>query len=242
MKIMLFFFMLIFSSINLLSQSCTVNVDSLKGQYTGGCKKGIAEGTGTATGTDSYSGDFKNGYPDGEGKYTWRNGSWYEGNWKKGVFDGNGTFSKVDENKPDSAILLTGFWIKGNYIGKNRKPFSVKELTNGISQANIRKMRSTGAEITIVVKSITAGGSSISSPILPKPMLIEITPFEGRFQQRIDNENSSPVTNSYILRGVTFPYHCILSFKTQAQSLHEEKVEIEIAETADWFIEINIDN
>jgi len=50
-----------------LSQSCEVKVDSLKGQYTGGCRKGLANGNGTATGIDSYTGDFKNGYPEGEG-------------------------------------------------------------------------------------------------------------------------------------------------------------------------------
>src|SRR6185503_19686974 len=74
-----------------LSQSCEVKVDSLKGQYTGGCRKGLANGNGTATGIDSYTGDFKNGYPEGEGKYTWKNGSTYEGSWKHGLFDGKGT-------------------------------------------------------------------------------------------------------------------------------------------------------
>ena len=61
---------------NIFSQPCSVNVDSLKGQYVGSCKKGKADGKGTATGVDSYIGNFKKGYPDGYGKYTWKNGIW----------------------------------------------------------------------------------------------------------------------------------------------------------------------
>ena len=72
-----------FFTTGLLSQSCAVSVEALKGQYTGGCKNGKAEGTGTAAGIDSYTGSFKNGYPDGQGKYTWRNGDWYDGFGKK---------------------------------------------------------------------------------------------------------------------------------------------------------------
>ena|ERR1043165_941939 len=85
------------------SQSCKVYVDSLKGQYTGGCQHGKANGYGTAIGVDTYTGNFKDGYPEGEGKYTWKNGTWYDGNWKRGLFEGNGTFNKIDEAHPDSA-------------------------------------------------------------------------------------------------------------------------------------------
>ena len=96
------------------SQSCIVSIDSLKGQYKGGCKHGKAHGFGTAIGSGSYTGNFKNGYPAGEGKYIWRNGTWYDGNWKAGLFDGNGTFNKVSQANPDSFILITGFWQGGN--------------------------------------------------------------------------------------------------------------------------------
>jgi hypothetical protein len=100
------------------SQSCEVKVDSLKGQYSGGCKNGLANGNGTATGTDSYRGNFKNGYPDGEGKYTWKNGSTYEGSWKKGVFDGMGTLKKVSNT--DDTIDMSGFWSEGTYMANTK--------------------------------------------------------------------------------------------------------------------------
>src|SRR4026207_2273332 len=102
MKKCMFLFASVFVVSVVLSQSCIVSIDSLKGQYTGSCKHGKANGFGTAIGADSYTGNFKNGYPEGEGKYTWKNGTWYDGSWKQGLFDGNGTFNKVDDVNRDS--------------------------------------------------------------------------------------------------------------------------------------------
>ena len=227
----------------ILSQNCVVSIDSLKGQYTGGCRKGRANGFGTAVGVDSYTGNFKNGYPDGEGKYTWKNGSWFNGNWKDGLFDGNGTFSKIDDSRPDSATLVTGFWQAGRYKGKFQKPFSVTSLTNGINEASVRKIGDK-AEITITVTSTTAGGSSIYMPLLPKPKLISIELVQGLFQQRVDNE-TSPVINRYTLRNVTFPFYAILTFETTGTNplpLPVEKIKIELSELSNWYVQVKIDN
>jgi len=42
-------------------------VPALQGTYDGGCKNGMAQGKGTARGTDTYMGFFKNGLPNGKG-------------------------------------------------------------------------------------------------------------------------------------------------------------------------------
>lgn len=244
MKKLLILFISFFSVSAILSQPCIVSIDSLKGQYTGGCKKGKAEGYGTAIGVDSYTGNFKNGYPDGEGKYTWKNGTWYNGNWKAGLFEGNGTFNKIDRNKPDSATLVTGLWQAGKYIGKFQKPYSVVSLTNGINEVSIRKLRDTKAEITIAVKSTTSGGSSLYMPLLPKPKLVNIELLEGRFQQQADNETST-VTNTYTFRNVTFPFYAIFTFETSGTNplpLPSEKIKVEISETSSWYIQVHIEN
>ena len=241
-KSLLFVGSFFFASV-ILSQNCVVSIDSLKGQYTGGCRKGRSNGFGTAVGVDSYTGNFKNGYPDGEGKYTWKNGSWFNGNWKDGLFDGNGTFSKIDDSRPDSATLVTGFWQAGRYKGKFQKPFSVTSLTNGINEASVRKIGDK-AEITITVTSTTAGGSSIYMPLLPKPKLISIELVQGLFQQRVDNE-TSPVINRYTLRNVTFPFYAILTFETTGTNplpLPVEKIKIELSELSNWYVQVKIDN
>ena len=240
----IFLFASVFSVSVVLSQPCIVSIDSLKGQYTGGCKHGKANGFGTAIGTDSYTGNFKNGYPDGEGKYTWKNGTWYDGSWRAGVFEGNGTFNKVDDVKPDSATLVTGFWQDGKYIGKYQKPYSIVSLTNGISDISARKVGNTKAEITITVTSTTAGGSSLYKPILPKPKLVGIDLLEGRFQQQADNETSN-ITNRYTFRQVTFPFYAIFTFETTGTNpmpLPREKIRVEISESSNWYIQVKIDN
>ena len=63
----------IFCSLYVHAQNCTVVTEALKGTYEGGCKNEKADGTGTAKGEDSYTGEFKNGYPEGKGKYSWKN-------------------------------------------------------------------------------------------------------------------------------------------------------------------------
>ena len=226
------------------AQPCIVTVNALKGSYKGDCRKGKADGMGTATGTDTYTGNFKNGYPDGEGKYTWKNGSTYDGFWKNGLFDGKGTLSKIDDSKTDSLIVITGFWKKGQYTGKYEKPYVVTPLTNNISDINIRKLNTGRAEIILNVKSITSGGTSLSNPIIPKPQLTDIQYIEGRFDQQANDETSSLATNKYTLRGVKFPFHAILTFETTGTSakLHVEKIEVEILESNNWFIQVSIDN
>ena len=241
-KQILLYFVSLFSTTGLLSQSCNVSVDSLKGQYTGDCRKGKAEGKGTAIGIDSYAGNFKNGYPDGQGKYTWKNGSWYEGFWKNGLFEGQGTLNKINNDEPHSAVVLTGFWKKGKYIGRYEKPYIVSSLTNNISDINIRKLNSTTSEITITVKSITGGASTLSNPALPKSRLIDIQTIEGRFDQQVTDETSSTITNKYIFRKVTFPFYAILSFETTGTKLQAEKVRLEIFENCDWYVQVSIDN
>ena len=241
MKIIMIFFGLIFSTTHLLSQSCQVSIDSLKGEYEGDCKKGKAEGKGTAHGIDSYTGHFKNGYPHGQGKYTWKNGSCYEGSWENGLFEGQGTLSRTN-NTTDSAIVLTGYWNKGKFVGRNEKPYIVNLLTNNISDVSVRKLNSTKAEITVTVKNITGGASSFTTPVLPKTRLIGIQMIEGRFEQQAIDETSSSITNRYVFRKVTFPFYAILSFETPSTKLQVEKIRLEIFENCDWYIQVSIDN
>lgn len=259
MKKNLWLLLLILSASVITAQPCAVNIDSLKGRYTGDCKKGVANGMGTATGVDSYTGHFKNGYPEGEGKYTWRNGSWYDGGWKNGLFNGNGTLSKVDDNKPDSATLITGFWEEGKYISNYQKAYTIYGLTNGISDAVLRKAKKTKnliPEITITVKSITGGGSSLGTAgvpapnggsgkgaLLAKPRLKDVQVIQGLFQQLVNNETST-VSNKYILRHVVFPFIAILSFETDGinSPMPIERVRVELTERGDWYVNVSIDN
>ncbi len=103
----------------------------LYGTYIGECKKGLAHGRGLAQGVDSYSGQFKNGLPDGKGTYEWENGEIYEGEWKHGFRNGLGVFSFKINNR-DS--VLDGLWKDDMYMGPEPKPPSI------VSKQNIEKV------------------------------------------------------------------------------------------------------
>ena len=236
---------LLLSASHLLAQNCTVMVAALKGSYTGECKKGIANGNGTAVGIDTYVGNFKNGYPDGKGKYSWKNGDWYDGSWKKGVFEGEGTLHVAKTNTSDTSEMK-GFWSNGKFKGVNKSSFTVDVLSNKISDVNIHKAGKTGEDITIVVKSTTGGGSTllggspiqtettiVSSNTIPKVKLTDIQVLSGSYLTKVDDEYS-PITNKYTLRNVVFPISLYLSFDS-------ERIKVDLFEKANWIIDVKLD-
>jgi hypothetical protein len=219
-------------------------VPALKGDYKGHCVKGKAEGTGTATGIDTYTGNFKKGYPDGQGKYTWKNGDTFEGEWKQGLFHGEGVLRKHDNTSKDSVLVLKGQWNKGKYLGLNSKPYKVNIFSNNVSNVGVRKNGS-GEEILISVKNITGGASTFSSDVLaPKTVLVDIQLVNGMFVQRNVDETSSPIQNKYTLRQVTFPFYAILTFRTIAAGPEKpaERIGVEINEKGSWYVQVSIDN
>jgi len=115
--------------------SCNVLVPNLKGSYSGGCKKGLANGKGEAKGKDRYKGNFKKGYPNGIGTYYWSTGEIYVGEWKKGKRDGEGSFTFKIENRDTT---VSGLWKNDIYAGPMVKSPKVLRVNN-IDQYKIKK-------------------------------------------------------------------------------------------------------
>lgn len=99
------------------TEDCRVLLDDIAGSYEGDCHKRKAHGVGKAIGKDTYEGEFKKGYPDGKGKYTWINGDYYEGTFVKGKREGEGKMVYASVNA-DS--VLTGYWEDDLYQGADR--------------------------------------------------------------------------------------------------------------------------
>lgn len=125
---------------------CKVLMPTISDSYTGECKKGLAHGTGSATGIDSYEGSFSKGLPHGTGKYTWEDGRIYEGDWSKGLRDGKGSmiYPGADEDS-----IVAGIWKKDEYIGKVVIPPYRITKAQGLVRSSIRKVSDVGAGFSL---------------------------------------------------------------------------------------------
>jgi len=117
------------------AQDCNVLLPALQGSYKGGCKNFLAHGKGAAAGKDTYTGNFKNGYPHGHGVYTWSNGDVYEGEWDEGQRKGEGTLH-YRINGVDS--ILSGLWEDDRYMGAKPLPPRIIQKYNVLSTSFTR--------------------------------------------------------------------------------------------------------
>ena len=123
----------VFTDTIIAQTSCRVLLPSISQSYIGDCKRGLADGTGQATGDDFYKGEFVKGLPEGQGTYIWKNGATYEGKWRKGMRDGEGIYIHKYEGR-DS--VLDGEWKEDKYLGKKGLPPYVVEYRNGIGRVS----------------------------------------------------------------------------------------------------------
>jgi hypothetical protein len=141
-----FIFTIAFSNLVFAQQECDVMLESIKGEYIGGCKKGLAHGEGTSTGTDMYSGKFKKGLPHGEGKYTYASGEFYVGNFKEGKKSGMGKFKLAD-----GTIAKEGIWEDDEFIKEQDLPdYKIGMRRNALNVA-IRELGGDENKIDIVL-------------------------------------------------------------------------------------------
>lgn len=134
-----------------LTQSdCEVSLDALKGKYTGDCKKGLANGQGLAQGQDTYEGEFRKGYPHGNGTYTWANGDIYTGEFKKGLKDGKGKWTVGLPGGQTKEQL--GFWLNDKYIGENESPYELQYKSPEVLSVRVQERESASNENALYIE------------------------------------------------------------------------------------------
>lgn len=127
---------------------CMVKMESISGSYTGKCKKGLAQGKGSAEGTDRYTGAFRKGLPHGSGTYTWANGDYYTGEWRFGLKEGEGKLVSGDS-------IVEGVWKEDSYLGnKLIAPYKINRSMY-VTRSSFKKSNSTFNEV--IVKLIRGG-------------------------------------------------------------------------------------
>jgi len=185
------------------SDVCKVMMPSIGESYDGDCKKGLADGNGTAKGIDSYKGAFKKGLPHGNGTYTWANGDNYIGEWKNGMKEGQGKLTKSD------GMVITGYWIKDEYIGVDKQPYQVIQQGADILRVNFRKAADAGnkmemkfvqnhAELPVRITQVNGGFSVIPANTSNFMFIVPIVdfPFQGHLQFDVPGNLSNTVISN----------------------------------------------
>lgn len=212
---MLFMFTPVFSQ-----DDCKVLVPQLSGEYSGKCKKGLANGKGLAKGIDTYKGSFKKGYPDGKGEYRWSTGERYYGSWKEGKRDGVGIYYFTEDNEPKEQ---DGMWIDDKYAGPVPQKPQVSAST-GIERYSIKK-QGDGNRVQITVY--------INGSVTTELQQLNLYGSSGA-------QFVSGGTMGY--ENATFPFTCRISYlawnKTHTQ-LNQKRFEFEIPEPGKWQVTLH---
>jgi hypothetical protein len=160
--VLLFVLILLIAGSGYAQDDCEVKLEAISGTYEGGCKKGLAEGQGTAKGEDTYVGDFKKGLPHGTGTYTWANGDVYEGEFKKGRKEGEGKMwvALPDGQKKEQV----GFWADDEYIGESKNPYEIVNQSPNIMSIRITKTDNSANDGNALFVEILHKGRQQSTP------------------------------------------------------------------------------
>jgi hypothetical protein len=135
---------------------CKVKMPELDGSYLGGCKLGLADGEGTARGNHVYTGEFKNGLPNGTGNYYYSDSQYYSGSFQDGLKEGKGEMHYARKPKPDSVIK--GYWSGDIYRGKKYTTYSFT-TTEVFDQTEISPSSSSGNTVSVEIGT-TSGSPS----------------------------------------------------------------------------------
>lgn len=212
-------------------QTCQVDKESLKGTYTGDCKKNKAHGKGKAVGIDTYEGDFKNGLPDGQGTYTWPNKNTFTGRFEKGFREGKGVMTFKNEGRQDSVV--EGFWKKDIYIGQHEKPWEVYSKTGSVREVQVDYTADKSSRVKVIITNTTGGVSGVGGQ-MPAFKVDNVVVLKGSYQRQTNLESHYKSTETSFI-DIIYPFRIKLQ-------IAREEIELEMFEPGSYTINISINN
>jgi len=221
----------LFSSIA-FSQNCAVKMPSLKGLYTGDCKKGLAHGSGKAIGADTYEGEFKSGLPEGKGTYTWSNGNRFSGEFAAGLKEGKGSLVYKRKSLADS--LVEGVWKKDKYVGLEEACYRLLFKSKKVNELDVEYKEDVFNRISFFITNTSGGAYFVDGTEMPRLRVDEIQIQYGMYGRLFINDNHAKKTES-ILEDVLFPIRFIAL-------IGEEQVEMEFKKPGNYVITLRIND
>lgn len=216
----------------LSAQNCVVEMESLKGTYTGECKKGKASGKGKAVGTDTYEGAFKAGLPEGKGSYIWSNGNRYTGEFAGGLKEGQGTMLYKKESAKDS--IVEGYWKKDVYSGKEDATAKLIFKSKLVTDLETEYKDDRFNRITFFITNTSGGGFFVDGTEMTRMKVNEVQIVYGTYGRLFINDNHAKKTES-VLEDVNYP----IRFKA---IIGEEQVEMEFKKPGSYVITLRIND
>lgn len=220
MKLKLLLVSLIVPLVTYTQPACKVLLPALDSVYVGKCKNGLAHGSGEAWGRFHYTGKFVGGYPQGEGRAEYPDGTIYVGSWKMGLRHGKGTVFSKENGKE-----VQRTWMWENDI---RQKEVLPPPYNVITQRNVSRMR------------VYKQGGDNQVWFYPNSMGGVTTDFQD-MQLSGSSGRESKFSPKYGYEDVTFPFKGSIRYKAWNKlrtTQYEILVEIEISETGNWVVEI----
>jgi hypothetical protein len=137
-------------------QKCKVLKESINKEYEGECKKGLANGQGTAKGEeDYYQGTFKKGLPAGKGKYVWGNGEFYIGDFKNGMRHGKGVMYTLNEETGAIEKNKLSMWKEDVFVMEvMEEKYKIIQQRNVVG-VHVKKMDEERDRVEIRIKNAT---------------------------------------------------------------------------------------
>lgn len=201
---------------NIFSQDCEVLLASIQGKYTGACKNKKAEGAGKAEGTDTYEGNFKSGYPSGEGTYTYKNGDFFTGIFKKGIKEGKGEFHYKKGESADS--IIKGYWKNDMYAGLWLHPYELAKSSGRFTRLDVKEDVSLGNNTLTITSQNVIKSNSLGSNLPPGLPVIKYFSVDIGSYER-EERRSTDKSSTLILYGLKFPFHILVNYETDSFDL-----------------------
>ncbi len=203
--------------------------DSLKGTYSGDCRKGKASGQGVATGADHYEGSFKDGWPEGMGLYTWRKGDQYKGQFRKGLRSGQG---EMIYKTASGDSLVRGFWKNDLYTGEFEHPWHIWFRSRKIIEVEVEHKDDRLNQVTVFVTNTSTIINDPTADENPRLSVTDIEMIKGT-HGRVQLNNNHAKKSETIISDITHPCRMKLTMGT-------EEIDIEFREAGSYVIHIRV--
>ena len=183
------------------TSTCKVLMETIKGTYSGDCKKGLASGKGESKGIFRYAGNFKNGLPNGKGiLYTGDN--FFDGNFLDGIKEGKGEMHYVRANAPDS--IIKGYWSGDEYRGTSYKTYQTDAVSK-FDRVEVSPSTESGNKITIEVATTSSSPYGQYSNPTVSITLTELMSVKLRSLLKLVNSFESPLKSTWVFEITEFP-------------------------------------